>query len=295
MKNSLKSKIRYWWLFLRLAHQVDDSSISRNLKNSASLYESWGDYNKGSFEDWWKEYSQLFREVSVTRVLTTSDTVSDTDFVVAIPFSMSPTAVGKMVANMYRKEQSLRKTETKPKSGKTKKIYGGQFSLTSPEYQVAQFAYYYEFASKVYVPIKNKYGNVKSRDLLISAKDVFGKLKKRSTKVRAVPFTKINATPETETKQIRRYKHYAQQLLTNVSQGLFPGEYELKATKTAAQVKLETEERKSKRLPVGRKFRRGAKTKGEDGSRKYSAKDDGDNPFSERKKRKDAGVKRKRS
>ncbi len=273
---------------------MDDPSISRNLRNSASLYATWGDYNKGSFVDWWKKHSQLFREVSVTRVLTTSDTVPDTDFVVVIPFSMSPTAVGKMVANMYRKEQSLRKTETKPKSGKTKKVYGGQFSLTSPEYQVAQFAYYYEFASKVYVPIKNKYGNVKSRDLLISAKDIFGKIKKKTTAVREVPFTKRDANPETETKQIRRYKHYAQELLNNVSQGLFPGEYELKATKTAAQVKQETEERKSKRLPVSLKYRRGAKLKGEDGSRKYSAKDDGDNPFSERKKRKDAGKKRVR-
>jgi hypothetical protein len=295
MKNSLKSKIRYWWLFLRLAHQVDDPSISRNLRNSASLYATWGDYNKGSFVDWWKKHSQLFREVSVTRVLTTSDTVPDTDFVVAIPFSMSPTAVGKMVANMYRKEQSLRKTETKPKSGKTKKVYGGQFSLTSPEYQVAQFAYYYEFASKVYVPIKNKYGNVKSRDLLISAKDVFGKLKKKTTEVREVPFTKRDANPETETKQIRRYKHYAQELLKNVSQGIFPGEYELKATKTAAQVKQETEERKSKRSVTTPKFRRGAKLKVGDAGRRLTSRDNPFNPFSERKKRKDAGVKRKKS
>jgi hypothetical protein len=261
MKNSLKSKIHYWWLFLRLAHQSADPVIIRNLKNSASLYSSWGDYKNGSYEDWWKTHSHLFRAVSMTRVLKSSDTVPESDFVVAIPITMSPTAVGRMVANMYRREQSLRKAESKPRSGKTKRVYGGQFTLTSPEYQVARFFYYYTFAKEVYLPSLNKDKNPLNRELLKLAKSVFGNLKRQSTEVGDIPFTKIDVSPDTEGKQIRRYRHYVSKLLLNVSQGMFPGDYEQTAKKTAVQMKLELEERKAKRPPTVVKFRRGAKLK----------------------------------
>ncbi len=295
MKNSLKSKIRYWFLFLRLAHEFEDSKLSNNLKNSESFYRTWGNYQTESFENWWKNHAGLFREASTVRVLRSSDSVSESDFVISIPYTLSPTAVGKQVANMYRTRQSERETEKQPKSGKTKKVYKGEFTLTSPEYQVAQFAYYYKFAKEVYVPLRNTGSSFRNRDYLFKAKEVFRKLNRKTTEVREIPFTKQNQSNDAENKQIRRYVQYAYQLLLNVSLGKFPGDYELKPKKTIGQVKQEQEERKSLQPAIQRKFRRGAKTKGEDRGRKYSARNDPDNPFSERKKRKDAGVKRKKS
>lgn len=294
MKNSLKSKIRYWFLFLRLAHKIRDPHITKNLKGSADRYASWGDYQTESFETWWKRHAGLFRDVSTVRALTAGESVLGTDFVVSVPYTMSPTAVGKVVASMYRKAQENRTTERVPKSGKTKKIYSGQFTLSAPEYQVAQFAYYYLFSKNVYVPSVNAGGRRTNRDLLDKAKVVFGKLKRKSTKVRKVPFTDKDLSADADSKQIRRYVHYADKLLTNVSLGIFPGEYELTPKKTLVQLKLEFAEKRSK-SQVKRKYRRGAKTKGEDGFRKYSAKDDPLNPVSHRKKRKDAGVKRKKT
>ena len=294
MKNSLKSKIRYWFLFLRLAHEFKDARVVSNLKTLNSPYKSWSNYQTESFEDWWKKHSGLFREVSTVRVLNSSDGVSDSDFVISIPYTLSPTAVGKMVASMYRTRQSERKTEQQPKSGKTKRLYKGDFTLTSPEYQVAQFAYYYKFAKEVYVPLKNTGISYRNRDYLFKAKDVFGKLKRKTTEVREIPFTKQSQSNDAESKQIRRYVQYAYQLLLNVSLGKFPGDYELKPKKTAVQVKQELEERKSKRPAIQRKSRKGPKTQGEDGFRRYSAKNDPFNPGSVRKKRKDAGIKRKK-
>jgi hypothetical protein len=293
MKNSLKSKIRYWFLFLRLAHDFKDTMVTRSLKNSESLYSSWGNYQTESFENWWKKHSNLFREVSTVRVLDSKDSVTESDFVISIPYTLSPTAVGKMVASMYRKRQSERLTEKQPKSGKTKKVYKGEFTLTSPEYQVAQFAYYYLFAKEVYVPLKNTGDRFRNRDYLFKAKEVFGKLKRKTTEVREIPFTKQNQSNDAENKQIRRYVQYANQLLLNVSLGEFPGDYELKPRKTLSQVKQELEERKSREPGVKRKFSRGPKLKGDDRVRKESQKDNPFNPFSERKKRKDAGKKRK--
>ncbi len=295
MKNSLKSKIRYWFLFLRLAHECKDMMISRNLRNAEVVYKSWGDYQTESFENWWRKHSGLFREASTVRMLSSSDSVPDSDFVISIPYTLSPTAVGKMVTSMYRTRQSESKTEKQPRSGKTKKAYKGEFTLTSPEYQVAQFAYYYRFAKEVYVPLKNTGVSYRNRDYLFKAKEVFGKLKRKTTEVREIPFTKKDPSNDAENKQIRRYVQYAYQLLLNVSLGKFPGDYELKPKKTIGQVKQEREERKLLQPAIQRKFRRGAKTKGEDRGRKYSARNDPDNPFSERKKRKDAGVKRKKS
>ena len=295
MKNSLKSKIRYWFLFLRLAHEFKDTKIIGNLKHSESIYETWGDYQSMPFEDWWKKHSGLFREVSTVTILYSGDLVSESEFVISVPYTLSPTSVGKMVANMYRTRQSEIMTEKQPRSGKTKKVYKGKFTLTSPEYQVAQFAYYYKFAKEVYVPLKNTGISYRNRDYLFKAKEVFSKLKRKTTEVREVPFTKTGQSNDAENKQIRRYVQYAYQLLVNVSLGVFPGDYELKPKKTASQLREELEKRKSSQPIIQRKFRKGAKTKGEDGFRRYSAKNDPFNPVSLRKKRKDAGIKRKKA
>jgi hypothetical protein len=261
-----------------------------NLKKSESFYKTWGNYQTETFEEWWKKHSGLFREISTIRLLSSSDAIVDTEFVVSIPYSLSPTAVGKTIASMYRKKQSERQAKKPTKSGKTKKVYGGQFELSSPEYQVAQFAYYYKFAKEVYVPSVNK-GKLRNRELLDIAKNVFSGLKRKSTTGRDIPFTKSDPSPDTESKQIRRYRHYAEKLLANVSLGVFPGEYELKPRATAVQLKLElTEKRKNQRSGI-RKKRRARHSIDAKVIKRPNLLD----PHSVRKKRKDSGVKRTRS
>lgn len=290
MKNSLKSKVRYWFLFLRLANEIRDPIVLGNLRKSESFYKTWGNYQTEAFESWWKKHSGLFREISTIRLLSSSEAVSDTEFVVSIPYSLSPTAVGKTIASMYRKKQSEKQTKKPAKSGKTKKVYGGQFALSSPEYQVAQFAYYYKFAKDVYVPSVNK-GKLRNRELLDTAKSVFSGLKRKTTTVRDIPFTKTDSSPDAESKQIRRYRQYAEKLLMNVSLGVFPGEYELKPKTTAVQLKLElTEKRKIQKSGIKQKRRARHST-----DAKIIKRPNPLDPHSVRKKRKDAGVKRTKS
>ena len=208
----------------------------------------------------------------------------------SIPYSLSPTAVGKTIASMYRKKQSEKQTTKPAKSGKTKKVYGGQFVLSSPEYQVAQFAYYYKFAKDVYVPSVNK-GKLRNKELLDTAKSVFSGLKRKTTTLRDIPFTKTDPSPDAESKQIRRYHQYAEKLLSNVSLGIFPGEYELRPKTTAVQLKLElTEKRKNQKSEITKKRRARHST-----DAKIFKRPNLLDPHSVRKKRKDAGVKRTKS
>jgi hypothetical protein len=52
MNNSLKEKIRYWFEFLRLAHESKDPIVVNALRSN-DVYEKWGDYRSVKFNSSW--------------------------------------------------------------------------------------------------------------------------------------------------------------------------------------------------------------------------------------------------
>ena len=234
MNNSLKEKIQYWFEFLRLAHESKDPVVVNALRNN-DIYEKWGDYRSVKFNSWWSSHSSLFKNEQVLSIPLVGEIVDSEFFYVKIPFTYAPTSVGKIVADIYDRELTKRVQRTK----KSRKIYQGDFKLTSSEYQVAQFHYYLVFTRDVYLPLMHSGSKNKNQDFLQKSKEIFSKLKKKSTLKREIPFTNKNTSNDSDLRLVRRYRQYAEKLLRNVSQGDFPGDYEETFVKNQSQIRAE--------------------------------------------------------
>jgi hypothetical protein len=94
MNNSLKEKIRYWFEFLRLAHESKDPIVVNALRSN-DVYEKWGDYRSVKFNSWWSSHSSLFKNEQVLSIPQVGEIVDSEFFYVKIPFTYAPTSVGK--------------------------------------------------------------------------------------------------------------------------------------------------------------------------------------------------------
>ena len=234
MNNSLKEKIRYWFEFLRLAHESKDPIVINALRSN-DVYEKWGDYRSVKFNSWWSSHSSLFKNEQVLSIPQVGEIVDSEFFYVKIPFTYAPTSVGKIVADIYDRELTKRVQRTK----KSRKIYQGDFKLTSSEYQVAQFHYYLVFTKDVYLPLLNSGKRQSNFEFVEKSKEVFQKLNKKTTVNRDIPFTKKTLSYESESRLVRRYRQCAEKLLRNVAQGKFPGDYEETFIKNQTQLRIE--------------------------------------------------------
>lgn len=237
MNISLKEKIHHWFNFLRLAHESDDPEVIANLKKNCQMYAAWGDYRSTSFTKWWKDHSKLFRSVHVIREMTIHDLPDDTALFLAIPYIYAPTTVAKMVQEIYQRQQHKRRVL----EGKVKKVYGGQFALTTEDFQASQFHYYYRFANDVYLPLNTDGGKPTTKNYVDRAMKVFAKQKLVTSweddalARRKVPFSDPNAPYSNRSKLARNYVTMIRKILLNVSLGEFPGNYQVEAVKNQAE------------------------------------------------------------
>ncbi len=224
MNISLKKKIQHWFNFLKLAHQSVDPVVIQNLKDSKSFYEAWGNYKDVSFTNWWNEHRHLFRKVSGLRRMTTQDEVDDSALFLVIPFTYAPTTVAKIVQRIYDEEQQKRITDAK----KVKKIYGGSFGLSTDEFQVSQFTYYHRYAKDVFLPLTSSGKKVKTKDYVTRAKAAFAKQKQVTSHANAkrnIPFKSSSDEYANLSKRARDFNRIVQNILRNVSAGVFPGDF----------------------------------------------------------------------
>ena len=244
MNNSLKSKVKIWISFLRLAHQSTDPQIQSNLKKSELFYKDWRNYQTVSFEDWWKDHLHLFREKQSVMELSAGDVVDESSFTISFPMIYSPTSATKIFKDRYTKAFEKKRIDKK----KIKKVYGGSFELKPDDFQVSQFQYYFKFCKEVYLPLMNGEANPKTRAFVEIAQEKF-KEKTKKTSSRRIPFTNSSSSYEVLRRLATRYKSYSRNLMINVSKGEFPGDYEEKSIKNQV-------EKRKKDYPV-RKFSKG--------------------------------------
>ena len=285
MNNSLKEKIRYWFEFLKIAHESSDPVVKGNLKASSDLYSDWGNYQTVSFESWWKEHAYLFKEQTTVSMCDVGEVVTDDQFFVRIPFTYAPTSVGKIVAQMYDRELKKRTTG----KGKTRKEYKGSYTLSSLDYQVASFRHYLVFVKEVYLPLLRDEPKAKTGRYIEKSKEVFGKLKKRASSGRDIPFANDATSYDSHARLVRRYRQMAWKLLRNVSKGVFPGDYEETFVKNQTQLRAE---KALKSATTSHKKQRRGRPKAMDII--TTKRVDGDDPYAGtvRKTRSDKGVKR---
>jgi len=267
MNNSLKSKVKLWVSFLRLAHQSEDPQIQSNLNKSKFFYKEWGIYQTGSFEIWWKDHSHLFREKQSVMQLSAGDVVNESSFTISFPMIYSPTTATKIFKDRYTKAFEDQRTDKK----KIKKIYGGSFELKPDDFQVSQFQYYFKFTKEVYLPLLKSDVNTKTKAFVEIALEKF-KEKTRRTSTRRIPFTNSSSSYEVLRRLATRYKTYSHNLMFNVSKGEFPGDYEERSIKNQV-------EKRKKEYPV-RKFSKGVpRSKSET----YQKRESGFNMYEKRK------------
>jgi hypothetical protein len=253
MNIRLKKKIQHWFNFLKLAHQSVDPVVIQNLKDSKSFYEAWGNYQEASFTYWWTEHRHLFRKVSGLRRMTTQDEVDDSALFLVIPFTYAPTTVAKIVQRIYDEEHQKRVMDAK----KVKKVYGGSLGLSTDEFQVSQFTYYHRYAKDVFLPLSQSGKKVKTKDYVTRAKVAFAKQKlvtsweDSALARRKVPFKDSSDKYANLSKRARDFNRIVQNILRNVSAGVFPGDY------LTASVKNQSVLRGEKRTAPVRSHSRG--------------------------------------
>lgn len=222
---SLKTKVKYWFWFLRLAHTSTDSRVITAIKESASFYEPWGDYLHGSFNAWWKGHASLFKQPSsLTRMSAGDIACSDDCLYFRVPLTYAPTTAAKIIERMYREEFEKRRVRT----SKVKKVYGGEYRLSADDFQVSQFDYYHRFTRDVYLPLVSGSTKAKVKDFIDLAISTFARQKLKSSLEfarRKVPFSDADTDTENLKRQVRRYRAISENLLLNVAQGKFPGDY----------------------------------------------------------------------
>jgi len=235
MNISLKTKVKYWFYFLRLCHKINDPVIQKNLKKSRSLYKRWGEYQTGSFENWWKEHSHLFSRKDSIEKFYGNEPIQKDSLYLKIPYRYSPSTVSRIVLHMYKEEHDKRIV----KDGKVKKVYDGVFQLSTTDIQTSQFDYYLRFTRDVYIELMNL-GIIGTQKYRILSEKVFKKQKLKSSRKkdkvkRQIPFVGTSQTVENLDRLTRRYKTYSKNILMNVSQGIFPGDYEEVGIKNQVQ------------------------------------------------------------
>jgi hypothetical protein len=156
-----------------------------------------------------------------------SDLVDENALYVVIPYTYAPTTVAKILHRMYEEELEQRTSSKR----KVKKVYGGDFALTSDDFQVSQFAYYHRFAKEVYLPLNASGEKVTTKQYVDLAKKSFSKQKlvtswkEKELARRKVPFKDSSDIYANHSKRARDFVHIVTNILKNVSAGEFPGDY----------------------------------------------------------------------
>ncbi len=248
MNISLKKKIQHWFNFLKLAHASTDPVVIQNLQDSKEFYAEWGNYQDQSFTSWWTDHKHLFRKVSSLRRMTAQDVVDDSALFLVIPYTYAPTTVAKIVQRIYDEEQTKRSNA----KTKVKKVYGGSYGLSSDEFQVSQFTYYYRYAKDVYLPLMSSGKKVRTKNFIELAQVSFAKQKlvtsweDQKLARRKVPFKDSSSDYPNLSKRARDFNKIVQNILINVSKGVFPGDY------LTASVKNQAVKRSVQRVRTGK-------------------------------------------
>jgi len=228
MNNSIKSKVKHWFNFYRLALQSTDPEIVANCKSSAQSYEPWGDISKINFDEWWKSHSYLFHTRQKIEILSGEIKTDSSAMYLRVPLTFSSTVASSYFARIYKEEQS----KTEISKSKIKKKYLGSYEFDPIEFQDDNFKYYFLYASKVYLTLLGKLkAEPKAKDLIELAKTVFEKLTEKTTKKsrevkkqRIAPFRQdLKDGYATLYKTATRYRTISQNLIRNASLGIFPG------------------------------------------------------------------------
>jgi hypothetical protein len=222
----LRTKIKFWFEYLRLAHKSSDPRVISALRSNKDKYQRWGDYQNIPFDKWWKDHSTLFKETSTTKVrkYVEGEVVEADGFCLQVPLSYAPSTASKIFKEMYSRE--LEKIGVSLKNKRSS--HRVSFSLSIHDLKVDRFRHYLFYTKNVYLPLLSTGNKVQTIKFIHKAVSVFAKVKrlKSSGKESKVPFqTTVKDDYNNLSRMARRYNSYSKNILLNVANGEFPGKY----------------------------------------------------------------------
>jgi len=210
-----KELFRLWYEFYRLALTSTDRDATKAVKKSKSFYKDWQVDPSEPFDPWWAKHRHLFEQRDFVRVLEDGDKRSEGSVVLEIPTSKGRTEVLAEIRSLL---PSLL-------PAKPKKSFSGSKYLPSEIQGVKRDALrmMLDLERRIFRNDKLKGGELRERVLKFFSEERFKRKKNR------VPATfLINDyadTVENVDRNIRRYRQKVRQLILNVAQGKFPGNY----------------------------------------------------------------------
>lgn len=259
-----RSHYRFWWEYLRLAHQVaslgsapyrsrSDTQFIKDVKSalesSKKNYDSWNMKENEKFNDWWKKHSHLFEEQFVVRELKHCEAPHDADaIVIEVPLRFSAANLTAQTQAVIRAAMDRR--EPGGKSPKNKKKPSAKFAPSQGselrELQIKEMLTIYR---DVEVPnikgllvskhVPKQLAKLTGGKLLVAVNDFYANRKPESwgpvpgtlqvryrTDKNRKKTDRLDASANaTPLKSLRRYIKNAEKIILNVARGEFPGRY----------------------------------------------------------------------
>ena len=222
---SKKQHIRLWFECLQLCHSI--GGYEKNLKQSSSFYEDWGDVTQIKFDDWWRDTKSLFEDTYVSEIQKVSNKSNVINL--SIPLDENISTILKDVKRIVEDKQVQRLIDQgiDPKKVKSKTVGIGKYSFTSKELKGKNHYINLE-VFKLYLKLGRPPIN---RKFLIELRTTFD-YRKRSLLAKNIIWIPTlrdfqvthttNGDCEEIIRTVRRGIKGVEKTLTNVSNGRFP-------------------------------------------------------------------------
>lgn len=207
-----KENYRLWFEFYKLCCLSKIKDIQDNLMKTGNFYDSWGDVTNIKFDDWWKTHSKLFVQPTVRVVKSEDEMESPYGILIEVPLNQSVTETLSQLKDILIKNQKV-------SNKKNKTILIGRYQLTEesePKLKTIRGVL------NVYRDVYLSNGRPKIPQLLPMIEQYY-EGKKRMVIPPSLD-SNINDL-DNVLRNLGRWMKWGDNILINVSQGMFPGKY----------------------------------------------------------------------
>ena len=250
---------RFWWEYLRLAHEVAAlkyvkyfhnkadkrfiNAVKVALRKSKNYYASW-DLNELSdfknFKVWFESHALLFQEEFVVRELAHGKKPQDKDaIVVEVPLRFSKREIARQMQKVV--DAAYKERDARTKAGKSRKKTSAKYSLSAGEFREDQIKEYLTIYSNVQMLnlrgklVAGQKAKVRGEHLLNAVIKFYTERDQRHGEIQGIfKLEKVGRANgrldgdanENQMRSVNRYIGKAAKIILNVAGGEFTGDYE---------------------------------------------------------------------
>ena len=210
-----KEMFRIWFGFYQIALGSKDAKVAAAMKKSQKFYADWGTDASIKFDEWWKSHSHLFEETSKVRMVGKDELMDEHHVYLAIPKSKS----------LNESIDEVREVLTEHfKVSRSKRTHVPPHRFAPTEVQ----GFKRETARLHLDMMRNVFNDSSLKGKALYARVIqFFTSERYKIKRNALPypFATLDMNDEVAKRNVIRYRKRSWQLLMNVANGMFPGDY----------------------------------------------------------------------